>query len=349
MEIKKDSSTYFAAMNTGDGFKSLFSEIFGSLKRLYIIKGAPGTGKSRFMKDVNEEAVLRGFYTEKFLCSSDSSSLDGIIIPSMSLGIIDGTAPHTYEPILSGAKDHIVDLGQFWDTKVLYKDLSEIKDISNRKSRLYSGIYSYLNAIKSYDSIIESIVNETVNFDKMRLVAKKFAGTLGKSGNSQKNIRIRTAISDSGIITLNSYSKNADRRFAVLDTCGVGGYFLSCLLQETMKIGLSATVSYSPLSPTLPDAIFYPESNTSFYIGSESDFEELSINTRRFINDSSLQPYKPKIRAISRLKKEAFNELFIDFRSVKRLHSELEKIYGKAMDFERKEKFSNNFIKSIFD
>ncbi len=348
MEKKTDGGTYFAAMNTGDGFMSFFSEIFGSLKHLYIIKGGPGTGKSRFMKEVYSAAEKRGYAVEKYLCSSDPTSLDGIIISALSIGIIDGTAPHTYEPFLSGAKDNIIDLGGFWDTQALQKDIAIIKEISRRKARLYGGIYAYLKAIQSIDSIIESTVSEALDINKLNTIAKKYASSLCKSENYEKNIRIRSAISDSGIITLNSFAKKAKKRFALLDVCGTGGLFLSALLKETDIKGIPCTVSFSPFYPTLPDAIYYPDSDTSFYIGSETDFEEASINTRRFISDGDLRPFKPKIRALRRLKGEILNETFIDYASIKRLHCELEQIYGKAMDFDAKEAFTEKFIASLF-
>ena len=349
MEKKQTGGIYFAAMNTGEGFKSYFTEVFGDLDRLYIIKGGPGTGKSRFMKDVNAEAESRGFVTEKYLCSSDPTSLDGIVIPALSLGIIDGTAPHAYEPFLSGAKDNIIDLGRFWSVAALKKEISVIEEISKRKARLYRGIYDYLKAVKCYDNIIGDTVKEALDLPKFNHVVKKTAFALGSGENNEKKIKIRSAISDQGVITLNSFAKFAKKRFCILDTCGVGGHFLSALLKETSKNGLSSFVSYDPFSPSLPDAIYYPSSDTSFYIGSETDFEEAYINTRRFINDVTLRPYKPKIRAISRLKKDALKEMFTDFASVKRLHSELESIYGRAMDFDAKESFSNKFIPSLFE
>ena len=341
--------TFFASMNTGEGFKSYFKEIFGPLERLYIIKGGPGTGKSRFMKEICDEAEKQGYITEKYLCSSDPTSLDGVIIPSLSYGIIDGTAPHTYEPFLTGAKDNIIDLGAFWNAEALRKHVEIINDISKRKTRLYSGIYSYLNAINCFDKVIIEAAKEAVYHEKMIFAAKKYTYALKNSDMHEKKIRIRSAISDSGMITLNSFSKISQRRYAVLDSCGVGGMFLSEILKETEKKGISATVSFSPFSPALPDAIYYPDSDTSFYIGSESDFEESFINTRRFIDDMRLRPYKAKIRALSRLKKDTMQELYTDFTSIKRLHGELEAIYGTAMDFNAKERFTKDFISTIFN
>lgn len=348
MEKKQPGGIYFAAMNTGNGFKSFFSEIFGSLKRLYIIKGGPGTGKSRFMNEIAAEAEKRGYTTEKYLCSSDPTSLDGIVIPESSLGVIDGTAPHTYEPLLAGAKDNIIDLGRFWSSEQLREHLREIEEISRRKARLYCEIYTYLKAVDGYDRIIKGYVNDAIIQKKLEMVAKKLARSLGSGELAEKKVKIRTAISDSGVITLNTFAKNAENRFSLIDSCGIGGEFLAALLKETDKNGLSRTVSFSPFSTLLPDAIYYPDSGTSFYIGAENDFDESNINTRRFINDTALRPYKPKIRAVSKLKKAALSEMFISFSSVKRLHSELEKIYGNAMDFEAKENFSREFISSVF-
>ena len=44
MEKIQGAPVYFAALNTAEGFRSYFSEIFGALHKLYIIKGGPGTG-----------------------------------------------------------------------------------------------------------------------------------------------------------------------------------------------------------------------------------------------------------------------------------------------------------------
>jgi hypothetical protein len=126
METKEKGGIYFAAMNTSDGFRNMFPEIFGSLSQLYIIKGGPGTGKSRLMREFINEAEKRGYITEKFLCSSDHASLDGVIIPTLSVGIIDGTAPHVYDPMYPGVRENIIDLGMFWDSGKLREKRAEI-------------------------------------------------------------------------------------------------------------------------------------------------------------------------------------------------------------------------------
>ena len=129
--------SYFAAANTFDGFISYFNDIFGKLKKIYVIKGGPGTGKSQFMKQISRQAELQQYKVDHFYCSFDPNSLDGIIINN-DYAIIDGTAPHIYEPRIPGAVDEILDLSQFWDKDVLIENKSRLQELNEEKSRCFS-------------------------------------------------------------------------------------------------------------------------------------------------------------------------------------------------------------------
>ena len=90
---------YFASSNSGEGFKNYYHEVFGAAERIYVIKGGPGTGKSRFMRDTAEYAKSRGWECEHYYCSSDPASLDGLILTrgERRIAVIDGTPPHAWE------------------------------------------------------------------------------------------------------------------------------------------------------------------------------------------------------------------------------------------------------------
>ena len=93
--------TYFAGANSGVGFVNLFGDFYeeSSLDRLYIIKGGPGTGKSTFMRILAERAADAGAGAEYFLCGSDPSSLDAVVLSGggKRIAVIDGTSPHAYD------------------------------------------------------------------------------------------------------------------------------------------------------------------------------------------------------------------------------------------------------------
>ena len=163
---------YFAAMNGRGGFTSFFEEIFfcDSIKKRYIIKGGPGTGKSSFMKRAALRAETGGAAVEYYYCSSDTSSLDGIVIDSRIV-LLDGTAPHCYDTALPGAIDEIVNLGEFWRSAELERRGAEIAELSGRKKRAYASAYGFLRgAGETFDARMAAIL-PCVNSEKLRAAA----------------------------------------------------------------------------------------------------------------------------------------------------------------------------------
>jgi len=104
--------SFFAASNSRRGFQSYYESCFRHrVDRLICIKGGPGTGKSTLMRHVANEAERRGWRAEYYYCSSDADSLDAVLLfgKGRSLGLVDATLPHTFEPGLPGAEEEILD------------------------------------------------------------------------------------------------------------------------------------------------------------------------------------------------------------------------------------------------
>ena len=96
-----------------------FDSSLEGLNRIFILKGGPGTGKSSLMKDAGTVWSEKGYDIEFLHCSSDPDSVDGVIITSLQVAIVDGTAPHVIEPKLPGAVEEYINLGEAWDSKAL--------------------------------------------------------------------------------------------------------------------------------------------------------------------------------------------------------------------------------------
>ena len=346
METKAHGAAFFAAMNTAEGFKSYFREIFGDFEKIYIIKGGPGTGKSRFMREAAQQAEEKGMSVERFYCSSDPTSLDGIIIHDISTVMLDGTSPHAYEPKYPGIKENLIDLGEFWNCGKLRERKSEIEELQRRKSKLYQNVYGYLKIIKQYGEIIKSDIYEGFDEEKLDDAIFRMKNTIGEGNDCGEDIRIRSGVSAEGEITLATYAAMAKKRYCVENYGAIGGIYLKKLYEKTWEKS-KILVSFNPYDSEYPDALYYPEQNVAFYIGAESDFDEKTINMKRFVSDERIKPYKPRLRAIERLRREAVKNMYMDYSCIKRLHLALESIYIAAMDFPAKEKFCTDFIKGI--
>lgn len=94
---------FFAGANSGEGFRSLFSELVDieDTYDLMVLKGGPGVGKNTFMREVARAMEAAGTTVERLWCSGDPDSLDGVVLPELRCAVVDGTSPHG-----SGTKGH---------------------------------------------------------------------------------------------------------------------------------------------------------------------------------------------------------------------------------------------------
>jgi predicted ATPase len=86
----------FPGANTGRGFLSFFDYVIPEdARRIFVIKGGPGVGKSTFMRKIAEKITELGYDVEYHCCAADPDSLDGVVIPAFDIGLLDGTAPQS--------------------------------------------------------------------------------------------------------------------------------------------------------------------------------------------------------------------------------------------------------------
>ena len=318
---------YFAGANTVNGFVSYYNEIFKPCKFIYVIKGGSGTGKSRLMREVAIFAESEGADVEYFYCSFDPESLDGIII-NRELAVIDGTAPHVYEPTLPGIKENIIDLGAFWNEGKLRESESEIRELLNDKRQCFDLAYSYLNAVGALERVKEKISNKYIKMDEISANAAKAVSEIKPSEKGRDRVRIVSALGRKGLYCFNTFKDISTRRITLYNKFGEGYAYLEAVKKEAERFGISTTVSYHPLFPWRINALVLGEECSLFVEesakGSVSEAEEID-------------------KQINALVKKAEGCL----TEASNVHFNIESIYVSAMDFVKKESFTSDFIDKL--
>lgn len=100
----------FFGASTPDGSVNYINNITQGLKTRYFIKGRPGSGKSTFLKMVQNELLKNGYSIEVYRCSLDTKSLDMVLCPELSFCVFDSTAPHEMFP--ESERDKILDFAE---------------------------------------------------------------------------------------------------------------------------------------------------------------------------------------------------------------------------------------------
>ena len=175
--LLNDTQSYFASANSFNGFKSSFKKAFNPEKfeRIYILKGGPGTGKSSLMKRIAEYFMAYNCQITRYLCSSDPTSLDGVVVMKNNkrIAIIDGTAPHITDPEAPGACERIINLAEALDFNALSKRKTEILSLSNKKKEGYEKAYKCLFLAGEIHDAIWGLIKKSNAYKEAETISDK--------------------------------------------------------------------------------------------------------------------------------------------------------------------------------
>ena len=345
---------YFAAANTGAGFVNCFDRFFDpdKLDRLYIIKGGPGTGKSATMKTVADEAERRGYEVVRCLCSSDPRSLDGVFIPALGVGAVDGTAPHATDPKYPGAVDAVLDFYPYFDVPYLRAKREVLLPLFARCSTLHksSGRYRGFAALAKAEEI--SVVSSCVDAVKLRAAAARAVSVLkGKPGAPLH--RQISAFSSRGKVTLDTYARLCDKKVAVCDEHGSAYIFMNALKEKLTERGIGFYYSCDTLLFGNCDAIFVPEDGTCFTVtGRAADTDRSGydrlLNMKRFIRADAERAVRGRLRMCEKAVRTLDGEAEKLIKEAGEVHDAIEAVYKNAVDFDGVGRLRQKLIGEIF-
>lgn len=320
---------FFAGGNTAGGFFSRFEDVLPKerQKRTFYLKGGPGVGKSSLMKAVGQAAEKTGLKTEYFYCSSDPDSLDGVALPEQGAALMDGTAPHVYDPAIPGARDSLVSLGDYLNEEALRPSLEELKTIQAELSERFRRCYGYLNAAAA---VRRAACPGGEDFPRMRAILKEWGDALPLRGGEGRLRRLfASAFTPSGFVTRTEFPADT-RRFLV--RCPLGCYpdeLLKRLGDLAASRGLDRIELLDPLEPRHTQSVFLPEYGLLF--GAAGPRDEDALPAEKLF---ALRPREDE--SFDRNAYELLLQRAVEMlAAAKGLHDRLEAPYIRQMDFVR--------------
>jgi hypothetical protein len=290
------------------------------------------------MKNIAEFSEKHGGSNTLYYCSSDTDSIDGVIIniENKKIAIIDGTAPHERDAIYVGATDEIINLGESIDSEWIKKHRDSIISLSSQKSSAYKTAYSYLKvAGECYKEIYE---NKVATFDKAS--ALKYISSL------EINEFLIDGITEKRFAS--AFGKNGYKNFSLSDKeCGnaikiCGDYTNSKILLKFIISkfdGNKMQLLLSPLSPELAETVIIGED--ILFVSSE----EGAISSDDFFTTSGIN--KEEIRLMTTIHDDLLREATRWFSIASETHFKLEEIYGECMNFENNQNILSKICKKI--
>lgn len=349
---------YFLGANSPQGFYSLYDQLIDrdTARAVYILKGGPGCGKSTLMRRVAQRAELAELPVEHILCSGDPDSLDGVVLPTLGVALVDGTAPHVVEPRLPGAVDHYVNLGACYDAAALAPLRGDLTACAAGYKECYQQAYGNLSAAAQVRQDARAVLYSGAFREKAQ---KRAAGILSREVRRKKGApmgrvrqRFLSGMTCQSRLTLwDTAFSQCQKVYHLCDRWGMAHEMLSVLLTGVQRGGYDVVACPSPMAPMRLEHLLVPKLGLAF-LSCPGDTELPGTPCRRVHIDAMLDPAllrenRGRLRLSVHIAGELEAAAADHLARAKAMHDELEALYNPHVDFQQVSRTAEEIIGQI--
>lgn len=332
--LHSDTPTFFAGANTGNGFVEAYDTFANEEenRRVWILKGGSGTGKSTLMRKIADDAKASGHTCVQYLCSSDPTSLDAVIVDGQYV-ILDGTAPHVREMAYPGAVSEIVYLGKYWDAVKLAERREEIIGLTQAKKEAYASGYGALSSLSTLETETFAAAMALLDVEKLQGWGERLLKNVPKSARGGGCTTVRTwAISMRGLYRTDGLANGYDRHWKIEDTYCTAPCLFGILADLCKENHIPVVLSLHPINDRIVEMAI-PALSLHLSLAEDTGACDKTICMQRFVQKELLGQKKGAIRLTGRLMTEMLSLALTHFATAGEKHMALENIYKSAMDF----------------
>lgn len=349
---------YYASSNTSKGFVSFFNSNLKDMRKIFIIKGGPGSGKSTLMKKLGK--YWEDCDIEYIHCSSDNDSVDGIINTNLKIAIVDGTAPHVIEPTIPGAIGEYINLSDAWDIEFLEENKEKLEDLNLKIQECYKNAYLSMNmGLKIHDEW-EAIYLKNMDFEKADKLADDLIQKILKEVRYDKKSRMKhrfigASTPDGACNTVENLTEDIGKRYFIKGRPGTGkSTILKKIAFACDNRGIDVDIYHCGFDPDSLDMLIFNELDICIFDATAPheffptrDSDEILDFYSAFVKEGTDEENKEEIDKIAKRYAEVIKISTDYLKQAKKYHDELEMYYITATDFRKLDKVYNKLIKRI--
>ena len=348
---------FFARGNTARGVHFLYDSAFQGLRKVFLLTGSPGCGKSTLIQRIAEEMVTRGQPVDLFHSPLNPDELDALMIPGLRVGVADG---RTCEGLDSLEEVELVrvDLGQAVDTAGLSQEtVREIESLHTRMAGALSNAYESFGAALRIHDEWEAIYIKAMDFQKADQVCQDLIGALFSARTRSEDPTVRhlffgAATPKGAVDHIQGLTSHLQRRIFIKGRPGSGKSTLLKRLARAAEVhGHDVEVFHCGFDPNSLDMLIFPELSLAIfdstapheYFPSQSSDEVLDMYALA-MQPGTDEEYATELKAIQQRYSQKMQEATAFLRDAQTLHAAIRAHYATVTDFEQVDRLGEELI-----
>jgi len=345
---------FFAGANTANGYRSYYRSILEDMKKIYILKGAPSTGKSTIIKKIGQNLTEQGFDVDYMICVADNNP-DGLLVPLLKLAIVDGSYPHVVEPRYPGAVEEVINLENCWDHDYLEKERESIIKLTEEVRAVYQKAYRYLKTAKEIHDQWEQYFLEGLNFKIADAKTEELMKEIFTPQRPPLRHLFASSIGAEGPVNfIDNITTDCKRRYILHGQPGTGkSTLIKKIAQRALDEGYYVDMYHCSLDPENIDMIVIEQLGIAVIHGTEPHRIEATkpgdviIDMLEAVQPEIIIKYKEETKRAEEEFGLTQAQAVKSLGEARRKHKKLSDYYKKAVDFSKVDKLQENLLKKI--
>jgi len=225
----------FASSYTSQGFYTFIPELVNSLSKVYILKGAPGSGKSTFIRLLGEVMSQQGYDVEFWVSAVDPVTPDGVYIPQLDAAVINGSLPQPIDPKYPGVREKIINLGEYWDQSIVEQQYREIIAQIDKTDKFQVQVSRVLKEASRAKEEIRKANAAYLNMEKIEQLIKNLSKDIMENRPGEKHYFAGVITEDGLVDYINELSYDCKKRYIFKGPSGSGKSTVICELAREAK------------------------------------------------------------------------------------------------------------------
>lgn len=165
----------FATAFTPNGIVTYINNLIEGFQKVYVLKGGPGTGKTKVLQYLYEEANRRGYYVEVFHTPLTPERIEHVLIPELGVAIVTSNEINNLN--LEGK---VYDMNNLLNQGLLEKNKADIEDVKETFYMLLNKGLACIKCAKTLHDELETGFIPNMNFEKVNEVSEEIIQRLLK-------------------------------------------------------------------------------------------------------------------------------------------------------------------------